>query len=66
MATARKRPCLGRFCGLWRYQVQKPKIRKQPMKAGQLWRVPEAFCGETVAIRPIAADRQYGIFFAAH
>jgi transposase InsO family protein len=33
---------------------------------GQLWKVPEAFCGETVAIRPRAADGQYGIFFAAH
>jgi transposase InsO family protein len=33
---------------------------------GRLWKVPEAFCGETVAIRPRTADGQYGIFFAAH
>ena len=33
---------------------------------GRLWKVPEAFCGETVAIRPRAADGQFGIFFAAH
>jgi transposase InsO family protein len=33
---------------------------------GRLWRVPEAFCGETVALRPRAAEGQYGIFFAAH
>jgi hypothetical protein len=33
---------------------------------GQLWKVPEAFCGETVAIRPRPPDGQYGIFFAAH
>ena len=33
---------------------------------GRLWRIPEAFCGEIVAIRPRTADGQYGIFFAAH
>lgn len=32
---------------------------------GSLWRVPEAFCGERLAIRPIDRSR-YGVFFAAH
>jgi transposase InsO family protein len=32
---------------------------------GRLCKVPEAFCGETLAIRPRAADGQYGIFFGA-
>jgi transposase InsO family protein len=33
---------------------------------GQPWIVPRAFRGERVAIRPLAADGQYGIFFGAH
>ncbi|MES6419924.1 IS481 family transposase, partial [Cutibacterium acnes] len=33
---------------------------------GRLWKVPQAFRGERLAIRPIAADGQYGVFFAAH
>ena len=33
---------------------------------GRPWRVPEAFHGERVAIRPLNTDGQYGIFFAAH
>ena len=28
--------------------------------------MPQAFRGERVAIRPLTADGQYGIFFAAH
>jgi transposase InsO family protein len=32
----------------------------------RLWKVPQAFCGERLAIRPITADGQYGVFFAAH
>jgi transposase InsO family protein len=32
---------------------------------GRLWRVPQAFCGERVALRPLA-DGRYGIFFGAH
>ena len=32
---------------------------------GQLWRVPQAFCGERVAIRPIDEDDGcFGVFFA--
>jgi transposase InsO family protein len=33
---------------------------------GVLWKVPQAFCGERLAIRPLATDGQYGIFFGAH
>jgi hypothetical protein len=33
---------------------------------GQLWKVPEAFCGESLAIRPRAAEGQYGVFFGAY
>lgn len=32
---------------------------------GQLWKVPQAFCGETLAIRPLTADGRFGIFFAS-
>ena len=33
---------------------------------GRLWKVPQAFRGEQVAIRPIDTDARFGIFFAAH
>jgi len=33
---------------------------------GRLWKVPKAFCGERLAIRPTSTDHQYGIFFASH
>ena len=33
---------------------------------GRLWKVPQAFCGERLAIRPMSRDDKYGIFFAAH
>jgi transposase InsO family protein len=33
---------------------------------GRLWKVPQAFCGERLAIRPLAADGRYGVFFASH
>jgi transposase InsO family protein len=32
---------------------------------GRLWKVPQAFCGERVAIRPRSADGLYGVFFGA-
>jgi transposase InsO family protein len=32
---------------------------------GWLWNVPQAFCGERVAIRPRGADGRYGIFFGS-
>ena len=33
---------------------------------GGLWKVPQAFRGERLAIRPTANSAQYGVFFAAH
>jgi transposase InsO family protein len=33
---------------------------------GRYWKVPGAFRGERVAIRPRGRDGQYGVFFAAH
>jgi transposase InsO family protein len=33
---------------------------------GRLWKVPGAFRGETLAIRPLDQDGTYGVFFAAH
>jgi putative transposase len=33
---------------------------------GRLWKVPEAFRGERLAIRPQGKDGQYGVFFASH
>ena len=33
---------------------------------GRPWKVPGAFRGERVAVRPLALDGQYGIFFGAH
>jgi putative transposase len=33
---------------------------------GQLWKVPQAFCGERLAIRPLSDGNRYGVFFAAH
>lgn len=33
---------------------------------GRLWKVPQAFRGERLAIRPLTTDGRYGVFFAAH
>lgn len=33
---------------------------------GRSWKVPKAFCGETLVIRPKATDGQYTVFFASH
>lgn len=33
---------------------------------GRRWKVPQAFRGERVAIRPLAADGQHGVYFGAH
>jgi putative transposase len=33
---------------------------------GRLWKVPQAFCGERLAIRPQTSDGRYGVFFGAH
>jgi putative transposase len=32
---------------------------------GRHWKVPKAFCGERVAIRPQSSDGRYGIFFGS-
>ena len=33
---------------------------------GRLWKVPQAFRGERVALRPLTTDGRFGVFFAAH
>jgi transposase InsO family protein len=33
---------------------------------GRLWKVPEAFCGEQLAIRPRQTDSRYDVCFGAH
>jgi transposase InsO family protein len=33
---------------------------------GRFWKVPQAFRGERVAIRPLSADGKYGVFFASY
>ncbi|HLA20755.1 MAG TPA: IS481 family transposase [Pseudolabrys sp.] len=33
---------------------------------GRLWKVPHAFRGERLAIRPLNTDGHYGVFFAVH
>jgi transposase InsO family protein len=33
---------------------------------GRLWKVPQAFRGERLAIRPTSDDTKYGVYFAAH
>jgi transposase InsO family protein len=33
---------------------------------GRLWKVPQAFCGERLALRPTSSDDKFGVFFAAH
>lgn len=33
---------------------------------GRLWRVPKAFQGERLALRPLDRDGLYGVFFASH
>ncbi len=33
---------------------------------GRLWKVPQAFRGERLAVRPLTSDGRYGVFFATH
>jgi hypothetical protein len=33
---------------------------------GRVWKVPKAFQGERVAIRPLDREGRYGVFFASH
>lgn len=47
--------------------VRRVPITKDYVRfAGRWWKVPKAFHGEYVAIRPLSTDGQFGIFFAAH
>jgi len=47
--------------------VRKVPITKAYIRfKGGLWKVPQAFCGERVAIRPLSSDGRHGVFFAAH
>jgi transposase InsO family protein len=43
-----------------------PTTKDYVQYKGRLWKVPQSFRGEYVAIRPIAADGRMGIFFGAH
>lgn len=43
-----------------------PKTRDYVSFKGQSWKVPQAFRGERVAIRPRTADGLYGVFFGSH
>jgi transposase InsO family protein len=43
-----------------------PQTKDYVSFKGRHWKVPQAFRGERVAIRPLTTDGQYGIFFAAH
>ena len=43
-----------------------PQTKDYVSFKGRYWKVPQAFRGERVAIRPLTTDGQYGIFFAAH
>jgi hypothetical protein len=46
--------------------VRRVPITKDYIKfKGRLWKVPQAFRGECVAIRPRGPDGHYGIFFGA-
>lgn len=43
-----------------------PKSKDYISFKGRLWKVPQAFRGERLAIRPKTRDGRYGIFFASH
>ena len=43
-----------------------PETKSYVAFRGRLWKVPEAFCGERLAIRPLDADGRFGVFFASH
>ena len=42
-----------------------PKSKDYISFKGRPWKVPQAFRGERVAIRPLNTDGQYGVFFAS-
>jgi len=43
-----------------------PKTKDYISFKGRPWKVPQAFRGERVAIRPLSQDGRFGVFFAAH
>jgi transposase InsO family protein len=43
-----------------------PKTKAYISFKGRSWKVPQAFRGERLAIRPASNDGKYGVFFAAH
>jgi len=43
-----------------------PTTKDYILFKGRSWKVPEAFRGERVAIRPRNSDGHYGVFFASH
>lgn len=43
-----------------------PRSKDYVAFKGRCWKVPQAFRGERVAIRPLDEDGRYGIFFGAH
>jgi putative transposase len=44
--------------------VRRVSVRHISFK-GQLWKVPRAFCGERLAIRPLSRDGAFGVFFGS-
>ena len=42
-----------------------PSTRANVNFRGRTWYVPQAFCGEHLAIRPLDRDGLYGVFFGA-
>ena len=47
--------------------VRRASSQKANFRFGnRRWRAPEAFRGELLAIRPLTADGQFGVFFGAH
>jgi transposase InsO family protein len=42
-----------------------PKSKDYISFKGRLWKLPQAFRGERVAIRPLTRDGRYGVFFAS-
>ena len=47
--------------------VRRASSQKANFRFGnRRWRAPEAFRGELLAIRPLTADGQFGVFFGAY
>jgi hypothetical protein len=46
--------------------ISVPTVSAYVRFKGRLWRVPKAFRGERLALRPLTHDGHYGVFFASH